>query len=134
MENLRDANKVYEGYVDECKAAGRSVDLPLFNFVRFLLLTLEVSWCIISFVLKRESMVLMPMSCFLVQRDALPLFQLLQERYAAALSRDAALKNVNVLFSMVLRCLVPSNVLVVLSSTSALSVRSSMDSSHRGTD
>lgn len=42
MENLRDANKVYDGYVELSKAANRPVDLPLFNFVRFLLLTLEV--------------------------------------------------------------------------------------------
>lgn len=42
LENLRDANKVYEEYVAKCKAANRSVDLPLFNFLRFLLLTLEV--------------------------------------------------------------------------------------------
>ncbi|RLN92842.1 hypothetical protein BBJ28_00014231 [Nothophytophthora sp. Chile5] len=42
LENLRDANKVYEAYVAKCQSAGRPVDLPLFNFIRFLLLTLEV--------------------------------------------------------------------------------------------
>jgi len=42
LENLRDANKVHDGYVELSKAANRSVDLPLFNFVRFLLPTLEV--------------------------------------------------------------------------------------------
>lgn len=42
LENLRDANKVYEAYVAKCQSAGRPVDLPLFNFTRFLLLTLEV--------------------------------------------------------------------------------------------
>lgn len=67
LENLRDANKVHEAYVAKCKSAGRPVDLPLFNFVRFLLLTLE--------------------------RDALPLFQMLQERYAPALARDNTLKS-----------------------------------------
>jgi hypothetical protein len=34
---------VYEAYVAKCKGDGRPVDLPLFNFTRFLLLTLEVS-------------------------------------------------------------------------------------------
>ncbi|KAG2763470.1 hypothetical protein JG687_00007924 [Phytophthora cactorum] len=67
LENLRDANKVYEAYVTKCQSAGRPVDLPLFNFTRFLLLTLE--------------------------RDALPLFQMLQERYAPALARDSSLKS-----------------------------------------
>ncbi|RLN63500.1 hypothetical protein BBJ29_004667 [Phytophthora kernoviae] len=67
LENLRDANKVHETYVAKCQSAGRPVDLPLFNFVRFLLLTLE--------------------------RDALPLFQMLQERYAQALGRDNTLKS-----------------------------------------
>ncbi|EEY68586.1 uncharacterized protein PITG_17700 [Phytophthora infestans T30-4] len=67
LENLRDANKVYEAYVAKCQSVGRPVDLPLFNFTRFLLLTLE--------------------------RDALPLFQMLQERYAPALARDSSLKN-----------------------------------------
>lgn len=42
LENLRDANQVNEIYVAKCKDVGRSVDLPLFNFTRFLLLTLEV--------------------------------------------------------------------------------------------
>lgn len=42
LENLRDANTVYEAYVAKCKDAKRSVDLPLLNFLRFLLLTLEV--------------------------------------------------------------------------------------------
>lgn len=42
LENLRDANQVHDVYVAKCKDAGRSVDLPLFNFTRFLLLTLEV--------------------------------------------------------------------------------------------
>lgn len=46
LENLRDANKVYEEYVAQCKAANRSVDLPLFNFLRFLLLTLEVRFAL----------------------------------------------------------------------------------------
>ncbi|EGZ13386.1 hypothetical protein PHYSODRAFT_316672 [Phytophthora sojae] len=67
LENLRDANKVYEAYVAKCQSAGRPVDLPLFNFTRFLLLTLE--------------------------RDALPLFQMLQERYTPALARDSSLKS-----------------------------------------
>uniref|UniRef100_A0AAV1UN74 Golgi to ER traffic protein 4 n=1 Tax=Peronospora matthiolae TaxID=2874970 RepID=A0AAV1UN74_9STRA len=67
LENLRDANKVYEAYVAKCQDAGRPVDLPLINFTRFLLLTLE--------------------------RDALPLFQMLQERYAPALARDSSLKS-----------------------------------------
>ncbi|OWY97101.1 hypothetical protein PHMEG_00032456 [Phytophthora megakarya] len=67
LENLRDANKVYEVYVAKCQSEGRPVDLPLFNFTRFLLLTLE--------------------------RDALPLFQMLQERYAPALARDSSLKS-----------------------------------------
>ncbi|KAL3658308.1 hypothetical protein V7S43_016696 [Phytophthora oleae] len=67
LENLRDANKVYEAYVTKCQSAGRPVDLPLFNFSRFLLLTLE--------------------------RDALPLFQMLQERYGPALARDSSLKS-----------------------------------------
>ncbi|ETK78310.1 hypothetical protein F441_15930 [Phytophthora nicotianae CJ01A1] len=67
LENLRDANKVYEAYVAKCQSVGRPVDLPLFNFTRFLLLTLE--------------------------RDALPLFQMLQERYAPALARDNSLKS-----------------------------------------
>ncbi|CAI5740694.1 unnamed protein product [Peronospora destructor] len=67
LENLRDANKVYESYVTKCNSAGRPVDLPLFNFTRFLLLTLE--------------------------RDALPLFQMLEERYAPALARDTSLKS-----------------------------------------
>lgn len=67
LENLRDANKVYEEFVAACKKANKSTDMPLINFVRFLLLTLE--------------------------RDALPLFQLLQERYAPALARDAALRS-----------------------------------------
>ncbi|KAG6611125.1 uncharacterized protein IUM83_15915 [Phytophthora cinnamomi] len=67
LENLRDANKVHEMYVAKCQSAGRPVDLPLFNFTRFLLLTLE--------------------------RDALPLFQMLQERYAPALARDSSLKS-----------------------------------------
>ncbi|CAI5716710.1 unnamed protein product [Hyaloperonospora brassicae] len=67
LENLRDANKVYEAYVAKCEHAGRAVDLPLINFTRFLLLTLE--------------------------RDALPLFQMLQERYALALARDSSLKS-----------------------------------------
>ncbi|CEG38706.1 Uncharacterized conserved protein [Plasmopara halstedii] len=67
LENLRDANKVYEVYVAKCQNASRPVDLPLFNFTRYLLLTLE--------------------------RDALPLFQMLQDRYAPALARDASLKN-----------------------------------------
>ncbi|CAH0479210.1 unnamed protein product [Peronospora belbahrii] len=67
LENLRDANKVYEAYVAKCQSAGRSIDLPLFNFTRFLLLTLE--------------------------RDALPLFQMLEERYAPALARDSSLKS-----------------------------------------
>uniref|UniRef100_K3WSS6 Golgi to ER traffic protein 4 n=1 Tax=Globisporangium ultimum (strain ATCC 200006 / CBS 805.95 / DAOM BR144) TaxID=431595 RepID=K3WSS6_GLOUD len=67
LENLRDANTLRDAYVAKCKDAKRPVDLPLFNFVRFLLLTLE--------------------------RDALSLFQVLQERYAAALSRDASLKS-----------------------------------------
>ncbi|KAL4139304.1 hypothetical protein PRIC2_002802 [Phytophthora ramorum] len=67
LENLRDANKVYDVYVAKCQSAGRPVDLPLFNFTRFLLLTLE--------------------------RDALPLFQMLQERYAPALARDSSLKS-----------------------------------------
>ncbi|KAE9020499.1 hypothetical protein PR003_g13527 [Phytophthora rubi] len=67
LENLRDANKVYEAYVAKSQSAGRPVDLPLFNFTRFLLLTLE--------------------------RDALPLFQMLQERYAPALARDSSLKS-----------------------------------------
>ena len=42
LENLRDANKVYEAYVANCEHAGRAIDLPLINFTRFLLLTLEV--------------------------------------------------------------------------------------------
>ncbi|KAG7383318.1 Golgi to ER traffic protein 4 [Phytophthora pseudosyringae] len=67
LENLRDANKVYEAYVAQCQGAGRPVDLPLFNYTRFLLLTLE--------------------------RDALPLFQMLQERYAPALARDSSLQS-----------------------------------------
>lgn len=67
LENLRDANKVYEVYVAKCQNDKLSVDLPLFNFTRFLLLTVE--------------------------RDALPLFQLLQERYAPALARDSSLKS-----------------------------------------
>ncbi|CAH0489146.1 unnamed protein product [Peronospora farinosa] len=67
LENLRDANKVYDSYVTKCKSAGRPIDLPLFNFTRFILLTLE--------------------------RDALPLFQMLEERYAPALARDASLKS-----------------------------------------
>lgn len=46
LENLRDANRVYEEYVAKCKAANRSVDLPLFNFLRFLLLTLEVRFAL----------------------------------------------------------------------------------------
>ncbi|GLE02066.1 hypothetical protein PINS_up010904 [Pythium insidiosum] len=67
LENLRDANKVYEEYMALSQTAGRSTDLPLYNFLKFLLLTLE--------------------------RDALPLFQMLQERYAASLNRDASLKS-----------------------------------------
>ncbi|TMW69322.1 hypothetical protein Poli38472_001478 [Pythium oligandrum] len=67
LENLRDANKVYDEYTAKSKQAGRNLDLPLYNFLRFLLLTLE--------------------------RDALPLFQMLQERYALALNRDPALRN-----------------------------------------
>lgn len=35
------------------------------------------------------------MPCIEPQRDALPLFQLLQERYAAALSRDSSLRSVS---------------------------------------
>ncbi|DAZ97218.1 TPA: hypothetical protein N0F65_003849 [Lagenidium giganteum] len=67
LENLRDANKVNDTFIAAYKKENRPVDLPLFNFVRFLLLTLE--------------------------RDALPLFQVLQERYAPALARDPALKS-----------------------------------------
>ncbi|TDH66598.1 uncharacterized protein CCR75_006075 [Bremia lactucae] len=67
LENLRDANRVCEVYVAKCEQSGRPTDLPLFNFTRFLLLTLE--------------------------RDALPLFRTLQEHYAPALARDSSFNS-----------------------------------------
>ncbi|KAF0689536.1 Aste57867_19039 [Aphanomyces stellatus] len=63
LENLRDANVVLTEFL-----AKKPLDTPLINFVKFLLRTLE-------------------------KRDALPLFQLLQERYAYALSRDPSFRT-----------------------------------------
>lgn len=60
LENLRDANAVFRAF---CAAANsESLDTPLMNFARFLLQTLE--------------------------RDALPLFQMLRIKYAASIARD----------------------------------------------
>lgn len=58
LENLRDANVVFEQYTK----AFSDLDTPLINFLSFLLQTLE--------------------------RDAVPLFQMLRQKYATSLARD----------------------------------------------
>lgn len=62
VENLRDANIVYTTFLENTRLTGKAFDTPLVHFLRFLLLTVE--------------------------RDALPLFQMLQQRYAPSLQRD----------------------------------------------
>nr|CCA26185.1 conserved hypothetical protein [Albugo laibachii Nc14] len=64
LENLKDANKLFETFQIK---ANCSLETPLCHFIRFLLRTLE--------------------------RDALPLYQLLKDRYAAALTRDKSFEK-----------------------------------------
>ena len=61
-ENLRDANATFASFRARCEAAGAPLDTPLSNFIGFLLQTCE--------------------------REAAPLFQMLQQRYARSLQRD----------------------------------------------
>jgi hypothetical protein len=42
LENLRDANVVFEKYLEAYANKGSKVEGPMINFLRFLLLTLEV--------------------------------------------------------------------------------------------
>ena len=62
LENLRDANAVFEAFNDKLAKKKVVLDSPLMNFTRFLLLTCE--------------------------RDAQPLFLMLQQKYAPSLARD----------------------------------------------
>ena len=92
LGNLRDANAVRDHFLSR---AGDLPVTPLDNFIRFLLLTLEVS-CIL------------PMTYFsfppldtglgssfseLSQRDAKPLFEMLLTKYSASLARDPSFKE-----------------------------------------
>ena len=62
QQNLRDANATFAAFRARCDAAGASLDTPLAHFLAFLLQTCE--------------------------REAAPLFQMLQQRYARSLQRD----------------------------------------------
>ena len=62
QQNLRDANATFAAFRARCDAAGAPVDTPLAHFLAFLLQTCE--------------------------REAAPLFQMLQQRYARSLQRD----------------------------------------------
>jgi hypothetical protein len=67
LENLRDANLVFEGFKARAEKKGVKLDTPLMNFIRFLLVTCE--------------------------RDAPPLFQMLRQRYAPSLAREESFQT-----------------------------------------
>jgi hypothetical protein len=67
LENLRDANLVFDGFNARAEKKGVKIDTPLMNFVRFLLVTCE--------------------------RDAAPLFQMLTQRYASSLRREESFQT-----------------------------------------
>ena len=102
LGNLRAANVVRERFIsrfsDGTGVRARKIDSPLANFIRFVLLTLEVrayiySICRLCHCGARVPRLHFPFRCTSLQRDARPLYETLLVKYAASLARDPSFKD-----------------------------------------
>ena len=93
LENLQDANVVYETFLALAAQSGQPVDTPLTHFLGFLLQCLQVR-PVLLLCTKQATLTTMRVTCVALQREAAPLFKALVAAYEPSLARDEEMKLV----------------------------------------
>lgn len=93
LENLQDANVVYETFLALAAQSGQPVDTPLTHFLGFLLQCLQVR-PVLLLCTRQATLTTMRVTCVALQREAAPLFKALVAAYEPSLARDEEMKLV----------------------------------------